>query len=111
MLEKIPSGLGHALRGVRAGFEKIVSEDPDFIDVPDVLALQSHAFKDGGSIPARYTADGEKLSPPLLWTDVPAERRAWRSSWRIPTLPRPSRLCTWWRGTCRLTSRCCRRAS
>src|SRR4051812_16994707 len=28
MLEKIPAGVGHALRGVRAGFEKIVSEDP-----------------------------------------------------------------------------------
>ncbi len=25
MLETIPSGLGHALRGIRAGFEKIVS--------------------------------------------------------------------------------------
>jgi Raf kinase inhibitor-like YbhB/YbcL family protein len=72
MLEKIPSSLGHALRGVRAGFEKIVSEGVEFADIPDDLALQSHAFKDGGSIPPRYTADGEKISPPLLWTQVPA---------------------------------------
>ena len=28
MLEKIPRGLGHALRGVRAGYEKIVGEGP-----------------------------------------------------------------------------------
>jgi Raf kinase inhibitor-like YbhB/YbcL family protein len=72
MLETIPSGLGHALHGIRAGFEKIVSEGEGFVDVPDGLTLQSPAFKDGGSIPARFTADGEKISPPLHWTDVPA---------------------------------------
>jgi hypothetical protein len=40
MLEKISSDLGHALRGVRAGFEKIVSEGEGFTDVPDVLATR-----------------------------------------------------------------------
>jgi Raf kinase inhibitor-like YbhB/YbcL family protein len=67
MLEKIPAGLGHALRGVRAGFEKIVSESDDFRSVPDVIALESPAFEDGGPIPALYTEDGEKISPPLAW--------------------------------------------
>ena len=73
MLEKIPSALGRALRGVRAGFEKIVSEYPDFAAAPDGIRLESPAFADGEAIPARYTADGEGLSPPLRWHDVPAE--------------------------------------
>ncbi len=67
MLEKVPAGLGHALRGVRAGYEKIVSEADDFVGVPDLIVLESAAFEDGGSIPARYTADGDKVSPPLSW--------------------------------------------
>jgi Raf kinase inhibitor-like YbhB/YbcL family protein len=65
MLEKIPAGLGHALRGLRAGFEKIVIEDEAFASVPDTIKLESPAFDNGGPIPARYTEDGEKISPPL----------------------------------------------
>ncbi len=42
MLENIPSHLGHALRGVRAGFETIVSEGEGFADIPDVLAERVH---------------------------------------------------------------------
>lgn len=33
--------------------------------------LTSRAFKDGDMIPAHYTADGEDVSPPLDWFDVP----------------------------------------
>jgi Raf kinase inhibitor-like YbhB/YbcL family protein len=72
MLEKIPAGLGHALRGVRAGFEKIVSEDASLSAVADTIRLESSAFDDGGSIPPRFTADGEGVSPPLRISDVPA---------------------------------------
>jgi Raf kinase inhibitor-like YbhB/YbcL family protein len=67
MLEKLPHGLGRALRGVRAGYDKVLSENPDFARVPDSIDLRSPAFDDGGSIPPRYTADGEKISPPLVW--------------------------------------------
>jgi len=73
MLEKIPSGLGHALRGVRAGYEKIVSESEGFARVPDSIELESAAFGDGESIPPRYTADGEKISPPLAWRRAPED--------------------------------------
>lgn len=33
--------------------------------------LTSPAFKNGESIPSKYTCDGEDLSPPLAWTDPP----------------------------------------
>lgn len=71
MLEKIPAGLGHALRGVRAGFEKIASEGPGLVDIPETLRLESPAFEDGGSIPSRFTADGEGVSPPLRIGEAP----------------------------------------
>jgi len=35
------------------------------------LQLTSSAFVHGGPIPARYTDDGDDVSPPLAWTGVP----------------------------------------
>jgi len=37
------------------------------------MKLLSSAFLDGHPIPARYTCDGQDLSPPLDWRDVPAQ--------------------------------------
>jgi hypothetical protein len=39
------------------------------------LLLNSSAFVNGSSIPARYTCDGENASPPLSWTRVPVRAR------------------------------------
>jgi Raf kinase inhibitor-like YbhB/YbcL family protein len=35
------------------------------------VILASEAFADGGVIPARYTCDGDDVSPPLAWRDAP----------------------------------------
>jgi Raf kinase inhibitor-like YbhB/YbcL family protein len=35
------------------------------------MRLHSPAFADGQPIPARYTCDGEDVSPELRWSDVP----------------------------------------
>ncbi len=35
------------------------------------LRVWSPAFKSGGTIPTRYTCDGEDVSPPLRWEGVP----------------------------------------
>ncbi len=35
------------------------------------MKITSTAFAEGGSIPARYTCDGEDISPPLRWDSVP----------------------------------------
>ena len=40
------------------------------------IQLTSSAFNDGESIPALYTCDGEDISPPLQWSNVPAETRS-----------------------------------
>ncbi len=36
------------------------------------MELKSKAFEPGGLIPAKYTCDGEDISPPLNWSDTPA---------------------------------------
>lgn len=41
---------------------------------PETMApmrLTSPAFDDGGTIPARYTCDGDDVTPPLAWDEVP----------------------------------------
>lgn len=73
MLEKIPSGLGRAMRRMRAGYDKIAGESEGLARAPDTIALESPAFGDGESIPPRYTADGEKISPPLVWRGLPPD--------------------------------------
>ncbi|MDB5437922.1 MAG: YbhB/YbcL family Raf kinase inhibitor-like protein [Caulobacteraceae bacterium] len=72
MLQHMPRPLGRALRGVRAGFEKVASEQPSFVQADDTIELTSPAFDDGGSIPDRYTADGDLISPPLEVRNIPA---------------------------------------
>jgi Raf kinase inhibitor-like YbhB/YbcL family protein len=91
MLEKIPRGLGHALRGVRAGFEKVASEAA-FWSVEDVIKLESSAFEDGGSIPSRHTADGEGVSPPLSWGDPPLGAQSFVLLVEDPDAPAPEPL-------------------
>lgn len=70
MLEKMPSALGRALKGVRAGFGKTALED-ESLSAPLSLALSSPAFADGQPLPVGCTADGEGRSPPLAWSGAP----------------------------------------
>ena len=44
-------------------------------DVPASIKVTSPAFADAGTIPKRYTCEGDETSPPLRWTGVPAEAR------------------------------------
>lgn len=52
------------------------------------ISLSSSAFEDGGIIPARYTADGEDVSPPLAWGAVPAGTRSLALICDDPDAPR-----------------------
>ena len=40
------------------------------------MTLASSAFQPGGSIPARFTADGPDMSPVLAWSNAPAGTQA-----------------------------------
>ena len=57
-------------------------------DVPMSLQLSSPAFPHGEAIPAKYTADGADVSPPLQWSDPPAETRSFVLICDDPDAPR-----------------------
>ena len=72
MLEKLPDAVGHALRGQRAGLDKIAFQAVDLRAGMAAISVRSLAFADHAPIPANYTADGAGVSPPLQWIGVPA---------------------------------------
>ncbi|HZP79361.1 MAG TPA: YbhB/YbcL family Raf kinase inhibitor-like protein [Pseudolabrys sp.] len=72
MLEHLPKAIGNALRGNRPGVDKLAVNAPE-LDTAEVIEVASPAFADGGALPARFTADGEGLSPPLQWNGAPLD--------------------------------------
>lgn len=72
MLQKSPDALGHVLRDQRVGLEKIAVNRIRLQGGVEIN-VGSTVFTDYASIPRRYTADGEGLSPPLSWSNSPAE--------------------------------------
>jgi hypothetical protein len=72
MLEHVPQWLGALMRNVRAGHSKLVIVNHDLNVGAESLELESPAFANGARLPTRFTADGEGVSPPLLWRDPPA---------------------------------------
>jgi Raf kinase inhibitor-like YbhB/YbcL family protein len=70
MLEHVPAWLGNALSGLRAGTDTlaIAQLGGDFA----TFDLSSPAFANGARLPPRFTADGDGVSPPLVWSAPPA---------------------------------------
>ena len=48
-----------------------VSNSQEGSPVAATIRLTSPAFAEGGQIPEKYTCDGDDVTPPLAWTDVP----------------------------------------
>jgi len=48
------------------------ADNKNFPGVPMNIQIASAVFSDGQAIPAKYTADGLDISPPLAWTNAPA---------------------------------------
>ncbi len=71
MLEHVPGWLGALLRNIRAGHARLAIVDPDLGLGNATIDLMSPAFANGARLPERFTADGEGLSPPLVWGQLP----------------------------------------
>jgi Raf kinase inhibitor-like YbhB/YbcL family protein len=72
MLEHVPHWLGELMRPLRAGAEKLCIAQPELGGDFGPIELGSPAFADGSRLPPRFTADGEGVSPPLVWGQLPA---------------------------------------
>lgn len=101
MLEKLPHAVGQALSGLRAGAEKAAFHTVA-AEAPATLRVTSAAFADTTPIPARYTADGEGLSPPLAVAGVPDGTAALVLFVEDPDAPSPTPSSTSSPGTCTL---------
>lgn len=51
------------------------------------MTVTSSAIEPHGSIPARFTGEGEDVSPPLSWTDAPEEARSFAVICHDPDAP------------------------
>lgn len=71
MLEKLPPAIGRALRRIRPGMNRIAANREDLGGSNEALVLESPAFAKDTTIPVRFTADGEGVSPPLRWSQLP----------------------------------------
>lgn len=91
MLEHIPNWLGAMLHNVRAGHARLSAVD-DALATDTMINLASPAFANGARLPARFTADGAGISPPLVWGDVPAATRALVLIVEDPDAPAPRPL-------------------
>lgn len=73
MLGKLPESVGEALQNQRAGLEQTVIERLKKSSALPRIEVASSAFAREHVIPAKYTADGGGISPPLEWRGLPAD--------------------------------------
>jgi Raf kinase inhibitor-like YbhB/YbcL family protein len=73
MLEKLPEGLGQALLNQRAGLDHTLLRKVHALRELSTMELCSPAFEDDAVLPVSCTADGDGVSPPLMWTGAPAD--------------------------------------
>jgi Raf kinase inhibitor-like YbhB/YbcL family protein len=76
MLEHVPQWLGEMMRPLRAGADKLCIAQPELGGDFGPIEIASPAFPNGGRIPERFTSDGEGISPPLAWGQLPAGTRS-----------------------------------
>jgi Raf kinase inhibitor-like YbhB/YbcL family protein len=71
MLEHVPQWIGEMLKNIRAGHSKLVVVQDGIYTSGVRVDVSSPAFASGARLPERFTADGEGVSPPLVWGPVP----------------------------------------
>lgn len=59
------------------------------------MQITSPAFNDGQPIPVQFTGDGEDVSPPLAWTNVPSQAKEFALIVDDPDAPRPEPWVHW----------------
>ena len=55
------------------------------------IKITSTAFQHGGPIPAKYTCEGQDISPPLAWSGVPATAKSIALIVDDPDAPDPAK--------------------
>lgn len=56
----------------------------------NIMKLNSPVFQEGQEIPQKYTCEGEDISPPLSWEDIPPNTKSLALIIEDPDAPDPS---------------------
>ncbi|MGE5609070.1 MAG: YbhB/YbcL family Raf kinase inhibitor-like protein [Bacillota bacterium] len=59
------------------------------------IQINSDAFPDGGPIPVKYTRDGDNVSPPLRWENIPMGTKELALIVEDPDAPTPEPFIHW----------------
>jgi Raf kinase inhibitor-like YbhB/YbcL family protein len=51
------------------------------------MKITSSAFTDGSVLPSKYTCDGDSISPPIQWQDIPANTKSLALIYDDPDAP------------------------
>ena len=60
-----------------------------------IMKISSPAFGQNGKIPSKYTGDGDDISPPLEWAEVPAGTKQLALICHDPDAPMPRGFTHW----------------
>jgi Raf kinase inhibitor-like YbhB/YbcL family protein len=88
----MPALLTGGQPGCRAGEERLSYTK---IDAPEVLIVSSEAFESGAAMPKQYSQDGQNISPPIKWADVPEGTEALALLVEDPDAPTPEPYVHW----------------
>jgi Raf kinase inhibitor-like YbhB/YbcL family protein len=67
--------------------ERAQQPEPAHAKDPSAMRLTSAAFADGQDIPDKYTCHGQDISPPLQWSDAPAQSKSIAVTCEDPDAP------------------------
>lgn len=91
--------MGKMMKPIHAGDDKLLTHQKDLCGsadrMPRRIEIHSDAFSDDGTIPVRYSGEGENVSPPLSWSGVPAETRELVLICEDPDAPMPKPYLHW----------------
>jgi Raf kinase inhibitor-like YbhB/YbcL family protein len=80
--------------GCRAGNERLAFAQPE-LNAEVTLAVQSTAIRPEGEMPVKYSVDGDAISPPLTWGDIPPAARSLALVVEDPDAPTPNPFVHW----------------
>lgn len=76
------------IAAVIAGIINLISPATPSMPASSTLTLTSSAFVPNGPIPAKYTCDGQQISPPLAWSGVPEGTQSFALVMDDPDIPK-----------------------
>ena len=94
LIQGTPALLTGGIPGARAGDEYLAFNQTDLIAATTV-DVKSPEFEGGQEIPFRYSAEGQNISPPITWSNIPTGSKSIALLVEDPDAPLPQPFVHW----------------